>query len=156
MAKKQVFFTAKNDYSDDDGDAVITKNVVAPHTDPTNGVATITLSATDTDIALAGDDKIVAVLKRDMKSTLGIIIAPEMVAMQRYERALPYCTLGHEHRVRRIEAETARIPGMFLAGNYLRGFSIGACVRAAEETAEQVTAYLEKNSELPRRWSASQ
>ncbi len=76
--------------------------------------------------------------------------------MQRYERALPHYTLGHEHRVRRIEAETARIPGMFLAGNYLRGFSIGACVRTAEETAEQVTAYLEKNSELPRRRSASQ
>jgi oxygen-dependent protoporphyrinogen oxidase len=111
--------------------------------------------ATDTDIALAGDDKIVAVLKRDLKSTLGIIIAPEVVAMQRYERALPQYTLGHEHRVRRIEAESAKIPGMFLTGNYLRGFSIGACVRTAEETAEQVTAYLEKNSTLPRGRSAS-
>jgi len=75
--------------------------------------------------------------------------------MQRYERALPQYTLGHEHRVRRIEAESAKIPGMFLTGNYLRGFSIGACVRAAEETAEQVTAYLEKNSTLPRGRSAS-
>lgn len=93
--------------------------------------------------------------KRDLKSTLGIIIAPEVVAMQRYERALPQYTLGHEHRVRRIEAESAKIPGMFLTGNYLRGFSIGACVRAAEETAEQVTAYLEKNSTLPRGRSAS-
>lgn len=112
--------------------------------------------ATDTDIALAGDDKIVAVLKRDLKSTLGIIIAPEVVAMQRYERALPQYTLGHEHRVRRIEAEAARIPGMFLTGNYLRGFSIGACVRTAEETAEQVTDYLEKNSALPRGRSDSE
>jgi protoporphyrinogen/coproporphyrinogen III oxidase len=111
--------------------------------------------ATDTDIALAGDDKIVAVLKRDLKSTLGIIIAPEVVAMQRYERALPQYTLGHERRVRRIEAEAARIPGMFLTGNYLRGFSIGACVRTAEETAEQVTAYLEEHSTIPREGSAS-
>jgi oxygen-dependent protoporphyrinogen oxidase len=111
--------------------------------------------ATDTDIALAGDDKIVAVLKRDLKSTLGIIITPELVAVQRYERALPQYTLGHEHRLRRIEVEAARIPGMFLTGNYLRGFSIAACVRTAEETAEQVTAYLEKNSTLPRERSVS-
>ena len=112
--------------------------------------------ARDTDIALASDDKIVTVLKRDLKATLGIIIAPDVIGMQRYERALPQYTLGHEHRVRRIEAEAARIPGMFLTGNYLRGFSIGACVHTAEETAEQVTAYLEKNSALPREPSASQ
>ena len=48
------------------------------------------------------------------------------------------------------------IPGMFLTGTFLRGFSVGACVGMAGETAAQVAAYLEQNSALPRERSASQ
>jgi len=93
--------------------------------------------------------------KRDLKSTLGIIIAPEVVAMQRYERALPQYTLGYEHRVRRIEAESAKIPGCFSqATTCVASRSEHACVRP-KKRPEQVTAYLEKNSTLPRGRSAS-
>lgn len=46
-----VFFTAKPDFDNDvtDADAVITKEV-SSHTDPTNGITVIPLTASDTDI----------------------------------------------------------------------------------------------------------
>jgi len=42
-----VFFTLKNNRSDEDADAVITKDITN-HSDPTNGITTITLSAAET------------------------------------------------------------------------------------------------------------
>ena len=48
-----VFFTAKkkNDNTSDDALAVITKTITV-HTDPTNGITTLELSTTQTDVAL--------------------------------------------------------------------------------------------------------
>ena len=43
-----VFFTLKNNKSDSDDDAIIKKDVTS-HSDPTNGITTITLSAAETD-----------------------------------------------------------------------------------------------------------
>lgn len=51
LTGRTVFFTVKrkNDYSDDDEDAVISKEVTE-HTDPTNGKTAISLTATQTDV----------------------------------------------------------------------------------------------------------
>lgn len=47
-----VFFTAKPALTDDDTDSTAVIHVeVTSHTDPTNGITTIPLSATDTDVA---------------------------------------------------------------------------------------------------------
>jgi oxygen-dependent protoporphyrinogen oxidase len=62
--------------------------------------------------------------------------------MHRYARALPQYNLGHSQTVKSLEALTASMPGLFLAGNYLSGPSIGACVEQADRTAEAVRVYL--------------
>ena len=51
LTGRTVFFTVKrkNDYSDDDEDAVITKTVTS-HSDPTAGKTVISLTATQTDV----------------------------------------------------------------------------------------------------------
>jgi hypothetical protein len=53
LTAKTVFFTMKDpdDFEADDDDAIITKDITS-HTDPTNGITTLTLSATQTDVAV--------------------------------------------------------------------------------------------------------
>ena len=60
---------------------------------------------------------------------------PKVVSGFRWERAIPQYTLGHEERLAMIELAVSRIPGLRLAGNYLRGVSVPDCIRRANEIA---------------------
>jgi len=42
-------------------------------------------------------------------------------------------------RLRSIEASLARLPEIALCGNFLRGISVGDCVRQAREVALRLT-----------------
>jgi protoporphyrinogen/coproporphyrinogen III oxidase len=55
-----------------------------------------------------------------------------------YPRALPQYNLGHAERLLAIEEQRRKYPGLWLAGNYLRGPSIGACVEQSLEVANQI------------------
>ena len=55
-----------------------------------------------------------------------------------WPRALPQYNLGHGERLASLNKKLARFPGLFLAGNYLRGPAIGACVEQALAVAEEV------------------
>jgi oxygen-dependent protoporphyrinogen oxidase len=78
----------------------------------------------------------------EVARVLGITGKPVATNMHRYARALPQYNLGHIEIVKSLEALTASVPGLFLAGNYLSGPSIGACVEQADRTAEAVRIYL--------------
>jgi oxygen-dependent protoporphyrinogen oxidase len=56
----------------------------------------------------------------------------------RYERAIPQYALGHAARVERIESALREVPGLWIAGNYLRGISLGDCIKQAEHIASEV------------------
>jgi protoporphyrinogen/coproporphyrinogen III oxidase len=55
-----------------------------------------------------------------------------------YPRALPQYNLGHADRLAAIETHRAKYPSLWLAGNYLRGPSIGACVEQSLDVANQI------------------
>jgi len=59
---------------------------------------------------------------------------------QRWDNA--YCAYlpGHAGFVRRLDREASRLPGLALTGDYLRGGSIEACFRAAEESVARLGA----------------
>jgi len=52
LTSKIVFFTVKklSDKRNDDTEALIAKSITDPHTDPINGITTLSLSETETDI----------------------------------------------------------------------------------------------------------
>jgi protoporphyrinogen/coproporphyrinogen III oxidase len=62
--------------------------------------------------------------------------------VQRYRRALPQYNLGHSNTVAVLGALVSAVPGLFLAGNYLSGPSIGSCVEQADQTAKAACMYL--------------
>jgi protoporphyrinogen/coproporphyrinogen III oxidase len=73
---------------------------------------------------------------------LSITGPPAEQAVWRLEKALPQYNLGHSKRTDAIAQDLARVPGLFLAGNYLEGPSIGDCVTQGFKTAEAVRNYL--------------
>jgi oxygen-dependent protoporphyrinogen oxidase len=81
------------------------------------------------------DDALVKQAQHDLAAALGISAPGRVVALRRHGRAIPQYTLGHLARVERIETDLVKIPGLFLAGNYLRGVSIGDCVKEAGKVA---------------------
>ncbi len=79
--------------------------------------------------------------------TMGVQARPLWMRVDRWLDAMPQYTLGHLHRVERIEAQLQRQPGLFLAGNGLHGVGIPDTVRTAEHVAERVVAYLDGSSD---------
>jgi len=97
-----------------------------------------------TDPALCGmsEDEIAEIICGEVKRVLGITGPPMTRLVHRYTRALPQYNLGHSETVSALGAVASSVPGLFLAGNYLSGPSIGSCVEQANQTAETVRVYL--------------
>ena len=57
-----------------------------------------------------------------------------------YPRALPQYNIGHGARLAAIERARARHSNLWLAGNYLRGPAIGACVEQSLSVAEEIVS----------------
>ena len=98
--------------------------------------------ATDAKFCERGDEEITKTINAEVARVLGISGDPVAIHLRRYARALPQYNLGHTQTVTSLGGLTETTPGLFLAGNYLSGPSIGACVEQAERTAQTVRVYL--------------
>ena len=87
-------------------------------------------------------EKIVATVCDEVARVLGIRGVPVTTNLNRYERAIPQYNLGHTQTIPSLESLAAATPELFLAGNYLSGPAIGACVEQANRTAQDVRVYL--------------
>lgn len=74
---------------------------------------------------------IIDLIHKELARVLAITGEPEQCTLKLYQRAIPQYNLGHSQRVDSLGALCADFPGLFLAGNYLKGPSIGACVEQA-------------------------
>jgi protoporphyrinogen/coproporphyrinogen III oxidase len=94
--------------------------------------------ATDPEAIKLGDEELIRIVHDDLSKVLGVRVEPRRLPITRYERAIPQYTLGHAARVERIEAMLRDISGLWLAGNYLRGISLGDCIKNAERVAVEI------------------
>jgi oxygen-dependent protoporphyrinogen oxidase len=95
------------------------------------------------------DDELLAVVRDDLRKTMGLGIAPEMVRVIRHPRGIPQYTIGHLDRLARIDAELASYPGLFVAGNSYRGVAINACIAEAGGIADRAIAAATRASSKP-------
>jgi oxygen-dependent protoporphyrinogen oxidase len=102
--------------------------------------------ATDPELCSLPESEIAAQITKELAIILRISAPPVAVRVQKYSRALPQYNLGHSRIVESLEKLTASTPGLFLAGNYLAGPSVPACVAQATQTAEAVVAHLAADS----------
>jgi oxygen-dependent protoporphyrinogen oxidase len=98
--------------------------------------------ATDAKFCDLGDEEITETICAEVGRVLGITGKPVATNLHRYARAIPQYNLGHTQIVESLEKLANTMPELFLAGNYLSGPSLGACVEQANRTAEAVRVYL--------------
>ena len=97
---------------------------------------------TDPEIVSRVPDEIAAIAHSELSSVLGISGAPAVQRVCRWQRALPQYSIGHRDLIAALVELCAATPGIFLAGNYFGGPSIGACVEHANKVAEQAAGFL--------------
>ncbi len=93
-------------------------------------------------LAAATPEEIRDALLGDIQRTLAIQGPPVHWSVKQYARAIPQYNLGHSQRVTQLEELCTHHSGLFLAGNYLEGPSVGACIEVAQRVASQAHNYL--------------
>jgi oxygen-dependent protoporphyrinogen oxidase len=86
------------------------------------------------------DDELIAIVRKELASLLGVSDQPDVTLVTRYENAMPQYHVGHIERVQRIEAELAKYPGLELTGSAYRGVGMPDVVADAERAAERIFA----------------
>lgn len=88
-------------------------------------------------VRLPGRD-LVALVHAELADLLGITGDPVVARVRHWPRGLPHYTLGHAARRAVIDSASARVPGLYLTGNYLSGVSVTGCLERARETAKRL------------------
>ncbi len=81
------------------------------------------------------DAELLAVVRNEHRTLLGARLDPVFERVTRWPQAIPQYTLGHLHRVERVQAATVALPGMHFCANWLGGVSLGDCIRNGHEAA---------------------
>lgn len=97
--------------------------------------------ATDPEIVDLGEEEVAGMVQGETARVLDIGGPPLVSRVWRHPKALPQYNLGHAHTVESIRDAAAEIPGLFFAGNYLSGPSIGKCVERGFQSAEAAADY---------------
>jgi oxygen-dependent protoporphyrinogen oxidase len=77
-------------------------------------------------------------VRDELSSLLGVKAEPLFCRIWRYPNSMPQYHVGHEERIRNIEATIGALPNLALAGSAYHGVGISDCVLTGEEAAEKV------------------
>jgi protoporphyrinogen/coproporphyrinogen III oxidase len=88
------------------------------------------------------DQRVWDVVCSEIKQVLKTSVPPDPVALFRHRRAIPQYTIGHRARTEGLRNELKRCPGLFVAGNFLDGVSVPACMEQGDATAHAVAEFL--------------
>jgi oxygen-dependent protoporphyrinogen oxidase len=88
------------------------------------------------------DGRVWDVVCPELKRALKTPIQPDPLVLFRYRRAIPQFKVGHNRWLTELHSELKRCPGLFIAGNFLEGVSVPACLENGETTAKAVVEYL--------------
>ncbi len=85
-----------------------------------------------------------ASVRRELEALLGLDPAarPRLERVIRWPRAIPQYTVGHAGRVAAADALEARLPGLVLGGNALRGVALVQTVADADRVAVRLADHL--------------
>ena len=94
---------------------------------------------TDPSAGALPDEAVFQTVESELRRILGILLAPRIRFAQRWPQAIPQYNRGHAELLRRVRGAVAETPGLFLAGSYLEGPAVGACVSVSNRVAERAS-----------------
>jgi len=83
---------------------------------------------------------LLALAKEELQLTLGLTAEPILSRVFVWDKAMPQYNLGHPEKLKQIESELEKYPGLALAGNGYCGIGIPDCIRSGELAVERVLA----------------
>jgi protoporphyrinogen/coproporphyrinogen III oxidase len=98
--------------------------------------------AHDPDAAGLPEDRLAAIVRRDLNGVLGIAAEPSLTRVYRWPNAGAQHTVGHLQRVEEIERRLAP-RGIFVAGSGFRSVGIPDCIADARRVAGAAADFLE-------------
>lgn len=84
------------------------------------------------------DAELIEIARAELAELIGLSGTPTLAKVIRWPAAMPQYHVGHNQRVRQIEAGLAALPGLHVIGNSLRGVGIAPTVAAGEAAARQI------------------
>ena len=88
------------------------------------------------------DDEVLARVRNDLRTVMGIDAAPSFVRIFRHHQAIPQYTVGHGKRLAALEELLQRHGGLILTGNSYRGIGLNDCVAAAQRASDEALTLL--------------
>ncbi len=127
----------------------IWSSVIFPERAPRGGVGLTTFvgGSRQPEVALLPDEKLIDVVREDIKQLMKISAKPDFVRIKRWKKAIPQYEIGHAAIVAEVEQWTSQTPGLFVTGNFRGGISVADCVKNAYELCETMNGILTQNSE---------
>ena len=92
------------------------------------------------EVAALDDAGILAAVREDLRTTMGVEAAPEDARVYNWRQGIPQYEPGHGARLESLAAVLADHPGLHLTGNSFRGISMNNCLKDALATARATTA----------------
>jgi oxygen-dependent protoporphyrinogen oxidase len=94
--------------------------------------------ALDPEAVNLDDEELLSIVSEDLERLTGFSRRPTFVKVERHLQAIPQFTLGHLERMTMIRSQLKELPGLFLAGNYLRGVGMKDAVGSGFEVAAAI------------------
>lgn len=94
------------------------------------------------ELALRPEPELVELTRRDLESLLGVRGTPTYQHVQVYPKAIPQYELGFGRFKALMDEIEARAPGVFLAGHFRNGISLGDSIIAGHDVAERIARWL--------------
>ncbi len=82
-------------------------------------------------------------VREELANLLGVRAQPIFARIRRHPNSMPQYHVGHEARIKRIEASLRQFPTLALAGSAYHGVGISDCVRSGEEAAAKLIAQID-------------
>lgn len=86
------------------------------------------------------DERLLDVVRSNLRDIMGVDADPEFAKVYRHQRAIPQYLVGHAKRLAAIEKRLESHAGLYMSGNAFRGVSLNDCIVNARNVAEEVLA----------------
>jgi len=107
------------------------------------------------ELALRDGDELVAMTAKDLRTILGVTGEPTFRHHVLYRQAIPQYEVGYGRFKAVMDELETKAPGLFLAGHYREGISLGDSIISGHNVAERIARYLAGDAGAPTAESAT-
>lgn len=99
------------------------------------------------DLARRRPEEILAMVREEFKDLLGARGEPVVARVRQWSQGLPQLTPSHIERTKILTGIGARVPGLYVTGNFISGPAVTSCLTQAKNTAARAADFLNHDRE---------